>query len=402
MQELFPFQKDALQFLKNNKRACLNLDTGLGKTRVGIEYLKWCGGGAVICPAFLMGVWEDEGKKWGFREFSIWSYTQFSRQAASSVARGIASKCLILDESQNVSNWTAKCTREVLLQLAVHCDRVVFSTATPMRKHAGNLHPMLSVCEPGVWGKYRTFCDMYAGRKENRWNPKGYEYLGVSSNEMSQEVLRKGFERIAFSKRKDEVQAELPERFIQILWCGFTNNGFSDSELEEMLERNDYQLNAPYLQAGIAKVPDVCEFVDTFSDERQLVIFCWHRGVAEMYYQKLKDRDPGLLLGGDSKRGAVVDLFRSGRLRTLIATVGAAGQGLNLQKADTCIMAELPWSPVDLKQAEDRVFRIGSEHKCVNVYRFAQHGGIDAAILKRLERKADGARIITGGELYAV
>jgi len=55
-------------------------------------------------------------------------------------------------------------------------------------------------------------------------------------------------------------------------------------------------------------------------------------------------------------------MFESGRARILVGQIASAGVGLTLHGGginNRVLVTELPWSPADLRQAEDRLHRIG-------------------------------------------
>lgn len=73
-----------------------------------------------------------------------------------------------------------------------------------------------------------------------------------------------------------------------------------------------------------------------------------------MGYIKIDGRTP------PSERHGLVEKFQnSDSVRVAILGVTAAGAGLTLHRASTVVFAELHWTPGVLRQAEDRVHRIG-------------------------------------------
>lgn len=69
-----------------------------------------------------------------------------------------------------------------------------------------------------------------------------------------------------------------------------------------------------------------------------------------------------MLYGGssDSDRKRICTEFADGKIQVVLTTLA---EGINLQKADKCILLDLDWSPAKISQREDRIHRIGqTEH----------------------------------------
>jgi superfamily II DNA or RNA helicase len=95
-------------------------------------------------------------------------------------------------------------------------------------------------------------------------------------------------------------------------------------------------------------------------------------------------------LGAADRRG-VLDRFRSGGARVLLAT-DAASEGLNLQqRCRTVVNLEVPWTPVRLEQRIGRVDRIGQQ-KRVHALQLVAGGTIEHDNVARLVRRVERAR----------
>jgi SWI/SNF-related matrix-associated actin-dependent regulator 1 of chromatin subfamily A len=65
---------------------------------------------------------------------------------------------------------------------------------------------------------------------------------------------------------------------------------------------------------------------------------------------------------GDKEKASAVEDFTSGDARVMVGQIKSAGVGLTLHgdgRNHRVIIAQLPWSPADIQQAEDRLHRIG-------------------------------------------
>ena len=102
----------------------------------------------------------------------------------------------------------------------------------------------------------------------------------------------------------------------------------------------------------------------------------------------------GIITGwqnGDERQKAIDD-FQSGRTKWILYTAQAGGVGITLTAARRLIMLQRPWSPIDHKQAMDRVHRIGSEiHDSIIITDYITENSIEERVIQVLEKKADNS-----------
>ena len=89
------------------------------------------------------------------------------------------------------------------------------------------------------------------------------------------------------------------------------------------------------------------------------------------------------------ERQAAVDRFQSdSATRVFVGSIAAAGVGITLTAASTCVFAELSWVPGEMSQAEDREHRIGQANS-VLVQHLVLEGSLDAMMAETLVRKQE-------------
>jgi SWI/SNF-related matrix-associated actin-dependent regulator 1 of chromatin subfamily A len=160
----------------------------------------------------------------------------------------------------------------------------------------------------------------------------------------------------------------------------------------EEAKRNRTGINVTHLtaiedakQAALmGKLPAAIQWVKDFiSTGEKLVLFVWHKAAAEAFAKAL-DGDAVVVTGDTSSkaRQAAIDAFQtSERVRVFIGNIQAAGVGITLTAASNVAFVELPWRPGDLKQAGDRVDRIGQTAEYCTFHYLLAAGTIDETIL---------------------
>lgn len=415
--EMFEYQKEAVEFLRKTPRALLELDTGLGKTRVCIEFLKSEPEKypIIICPKFLKETWRKEIKKWGYEgSYLLMSYSEFQKDNDNILntelllnLAALKPNTLILDEAHYLKSWKSKRTKNILLNLPAmlksivktELTNIIFSTATPLTKSAADLHPLVSVCEPGKWGKFRDFCTRYCNKKWNKF--KGYrgdwDYFGVNecnANELTERL--KKF-RMVLSLEEALKESPFPEKVVtditlELEPVTLEASGIDKEEARRMIlqGRSTDNIAVNRVALGLSKVPDLLEYMGLIAFTK-LVIFTWHKDVAREIVNRLKAKSdmPVELITGDIKesvRGEILADFNDREYSILVATIASCGVGLNLQAANNVIFVELPWSYAEMKQAENRVYRVGQK-KPVFIHRLIAKDSLDELVLDVLDEK---------------
>ena len=78
-------------------------------------------------------------------------------------------------------------------------------------------------------------------------------------------------------------------------------------------------------------------------------------------------------------RKNILDDFDNGKFRVLVISFGVGGVSLNLSSASIGIFMDLPWTPMVLQQAQDRLHRIGQKRN-VQIIKLQSVGTIDERI----------------------
>lgn len=119
--------------------------------------------------------------------------------------------------------------------------------------------------------------------------------------------------------------------------------------------------------AGIARAGNVAQHVEDILDSepgKGVLIVAEHSEVIEEIAMRLLKHSPGIIDGKNKgkAREEALDAFTSGETRVLIGQVTSIKEGFTLHgdgKNTRVVFAQIPWSPAELMQSEDRLHRIG-------------------------------------------
>ena len=139
------------------------------------------------------------------------------------------------------------------------------------------------------------------------------------------------------------------------------------------------------------KVIRACQIAqETIENGSKIVIFTTFKDSAEDIYNRLKDYNP-LLCTGDTKEVDInknIELFQTNPLyKIMVATYSKMGTGVTLTAADTMVFVSTPWTNAIYTQAQDRIYRIGTERP-VFIYHLLCKGTIDERVLEIINDKS--------------
>jgi SNF2 family DNA or RNA helicase len=154
-------------------------------------------------------------------------------------------------------------------------------------------------------------------------------------------------------------------------------------------------------EMGIAKVPQVCEYVVGLLDEGapKVVVFAYHREVLQRLEKKLAKHNPVIVMGGVGNKQDRVDRFQEDpNCRILLGQLTAAGTGFTMTASADVVFAEASWVPGENDQAADRCHRIG-QTRGVLIHFVVVEQSLDAYILGAAARKAESIeKVLDRGE----
>lgn len=160
------------------------------------------------------------------------------------------------------------------------------------------------------------------------------------------------------------------------------------------------ETSPPYGKSGIAK-PSV-------SARQKLVIFTEHRDTLNYLANRigtLLGRKEALVIihggmGREERMKAQESFKHDPEVQVLLAT-DAAGEGINLQRANLMVNYDLPWNPNRIEQRFGRIHRIGQTEVC-HLWNLVAEETREGDVYRRLLEKLEEARSALGGQVFDV
>ncbi|MYG91385.1 MAG: DUF3883 domain-containing protein, partial [Acidimicrobiia bacterium] len=217
----------------------------------------------------------------------------------------------------------------------------------------------------------------------------------------------------------------------------FDFDDFRDDELEqiedEVIDQETAALTVPELEKEISQLTELVkqaavlrnlktdrkweqlraifdseEMTSSNGASRKIIIFTEHRDTLDYLLGRIgtligRPEAVGSIHGGmkrQDRRSMQHAFVNDPNLIVLVAT-DAAGEGVNLQRANLMVNYDLPWNPNRIEQRFGRIHRIGQTEVCY-LWNLVAHQTREGAVFHRLFEKIEQQRQALGGQVYDV
>ncbi len=416
MIQLAPYQTKAKDWLCKHPFTILGDEPGVGKTHPAIFAALQqtsCSPNLIICPAYLATNWAYELERSGETDvtvivgtakvkklllaqnhkWTIMSYALLARFEYEKILLKRNWASLIFDEAHRLRGRNSLRTKAAY-RLRKHVDRIWMLTGTPLVANAGDLFPLLKLCDPQEHSSYWRFVGEHCHLIQTPWATK----IGKLKNETAfYDLLRKYMLR----RKLVDMLPDIPEVVEQTITVELSNKNRSKYQQA----KKDYWLDGkPLLSGGAvvtvlrqltsedgAKIDAVDGLIADLPNEK-IVIFAWYRSTVHRIVQTLQENYKGVysITGATiwPDRQAKIDLFKQGGQKFLVATLGALREGVNLQCARIVIFVEEDWLAATNEQATARLLRRGQE-RTVLKYCIHARKTVDESVHRIQQRRAD-------------
>lgn len=433
--DLYPYQKDGIDFCIFKKAALIGDEMGLGKTlqAIYISIVKKHVFGfdkvLIITLASLKEQWKREIERFTDANASVVAGTAIQRRNIYSndtsffkitnyeaVLRDVTvlsrykADIIILDEAQRIKNFSTK-TADAVKQLPRKHALVL--TGTPLENKLEDVYSIIQFLDPHMLSPLWQFAaDHFMLSRKKKGHILGYRNL---------DELHERLKPIVIRRRKEDVLKDLPDEVVNNYYIDLhdkqlkMHSGYMSAllpllnkkyltpmdlrRIQELLLRMRQVCNSTYLIDRKTHISPKLKELESVIDElvvqsgRKMVIFSeWTtmtyliaRYLSEtgIYFVELSGKIPV------KKRQPLIDEFTNNPDCRVFLSTDAGGTGLNLQAADCVVNFELPWNPARLNQRIGRVNRIGQKSGCVNVVNLISKNSIEEKIMTGLQLKTD-------------
>ncbi|MCK9411072.1 MAG: DEAD/DEAH box helicase [Prolixibacteraceae bacterium] len=430
--ELFPYQKEGIDFALFRKTAIIADEMGLGKTiqAIGTAVLKKgifdFRKTLVVCPASLKEQWKKEIEKFSYEKaliiegfpyererqysdndhfFFIVNYETILRDQLALNKAGF--DFLILDEAQRIKNFETKTASSIRRLQFKH---VLIITGTPIENRLIDIFSIVSAINPSFFGPLWEFsyqhC-LFDPEKHNKIN--GYYNLQKLNKQLEPILIRRE-KRKVLDQLPNVQQINVPVNLspLQADYHASYAKGIAAIIRKKFLTPYDLQK----LQLLLASMRMVCdstylideetnespkleelkyillEKLDVVNSDSKIIIFSEWVKVHKLIGHILRENNIGFTeLNGSvpvKLRGELIRKFETNPHCKIFLSTEAGGSGLNLQVANTLINFELPWNPAKKNQRIGRIDRLGQKSNKLTIFNFITRNSIEQQIASGL------------------
>jgi DNA modification methylase/superfamily II DNA or RNA helicase len=381
---LFPFQRDIVCWALRKGRAAVFADTGLGKTRIQIEWARLTGQNTlIVAPLSVARQTVREGQRIGVDVHYVRSQGQVGDDGIYitnyEMIEHFDPSCfgaVVLDESSILKALDGK-TRRLLTEMFAETPYRLCCTATPApndRTEIGNHSEFLGITK---------MTDMLAmffihANKEVISDVGGIKLRRKLGNDNGQEWRLKHHSEQAFyrwmaswamSIRKpsdlgyDDSDFVLPPLSVHPLWIDYDfvpENQLVFTGLNGLAGHRTVRKETTTLRCEKA-----AELVNTSSE--QWIVWVGLNDESRIMAGLIPDAVE--VTGSDSPeaKAEAIEAFQDGKYRVLVTKCSIGGFGLNLQNAHNQVFVGLSYSWEEWYQAIRRCYRFGQKHP-VNIH----------------------------------
>lgn len=377
----------------------------------------------VVCPTSVLYHWEDLLKRF-FPAVSVRVFYGAERslepvdliltsygilRSEKEMFAPLLFEIAIFDELQIAKNAHSQ-THQSLLRIKAKSK--IGLTGTPIENHLIELKALFDLLLPHYFPPQTQFRDFFVTPIEKYQDKE------------KKELLSRFIHPFLMRRKKSEVLDDLPEKIEEIAYCFLSEEQqklykehFLESREKLLKKMGEEKKEAPYLHIFtlLSTLKQICNhpclvtkdlknfhkhksgkwdlFVELLNEVQEsgqkLVIFTQFLDMMTIIESYLKEKRIGFaaIRGSTRDRKGEIKRFQEDPHTTVfVASLKAAGTGIDLTSASVVIHYDRWWNPAKENQATDRVHRIG-QNRGVQVFKMVTKHTIEEHIHELIQRK---------------
>lgn len=293
-------------------------------------------------------------------------------------------------------------------KIAKSANRVVCTTATPIKDRVRDLWAQLDLAEPYSWGSMTIWAQRYCDARQNRWG--GWDTTGMSNMDELRARLLYSSHSIDYRDTHRQLPAKRRQSFYIAPEDQCRATGGFAKELKHVKTHNPNGiLELRLAESASRKRRAVLELIaDHLSSNHKVVLFTGRRRDVDKLAEDIQKNQRVKKLGSKiwsahggstaTQRQEIVDEYmahdgKNGCL--LIGTGDSFGESLNMQDTDAALFVMLPYTPGQIRQWEGRFCRLGQKRP-VTIYYCICEDSVDEHVADILISKMDAVEEVIG------
>jgi len=444
----FPFQAEAVEAIKDLEYAAIFHEQGLGKTKIAIDVaLSWLQMDAVDSILFvtkkgLISNWKSEIKQHSYltprvlgqsRKQNFFAFnspariylthyevckSELSRLSLFLKTRRIG---VICDEAHKLKNPAGEIAK-ALFQLASQFKKRVIMTGTPIANRPYDIWSLIYFLDGGAalgkdFGDFKRRFDLTADIATNQNRREEFEQdidelfaklkpFSIRETKESAGIDLPDKQVVALAVDAEERQEEIYRTFRDELRVVVVKGGLAvhdnvDDILKRLLRLVQVASNPRLVDESYRRTPGKLSALHALVDQvlavpdAKTIVWTSFTENADWLCKELGKFGAVKVHGKLSieDRNRSVERFKTDRtVRVLVATPGAAKEGLTLTMANTAIFFDRSFSLDDYLQAQDRIHRISQTKDCI-IYNLIMRDTVDEWVDELLAAKHLAAKL---------
>lgn len=399
---LFPYQTVDVEFITEGKRTIEASEMGLGKSACGVATANELEANQVlvVAPKSVIYNWESEIKKWANKKdtiivdgtkskrkkllkkeatFKIINYAML-RNNKYPYLFDRKWDLVIFDEAHRLKGRNTAQSKGARQLTA---NYLTMLTGSPIPNHPHELWHLLHILYPRRFSSYWQFVDRFCVTEENFFSPTP-DIVGVKNEKYLKEILTpimirnekkdvlddlppKTYKNIELEldKKQKRIYTEMEEDMLTFIndEAHKISNSLGKLIRLQQLTLSPKILDSEYKGIGVKTKALLDLLEDT---DKKVVVFSWFKSYIKILEETLNSKGykTAVVHGEKSteeRKKAEKDFWEDKETRIFLGTIGAAGEGMNLQTTDLLVFMDKSWTPAQNRQAEDRIHRVGQE-----------------------------------------